>query len=295
VAGRSADRLERDERLQKHGPAALSFGLSGFPYWAPEVAGYLATGLPRESERELWFRWLQLGAFSSVLRDHYGDHQTGSPPVEMWSDDQTIEAFRFYARLHSRLAPYLYSYARVASESGLPIMRHLALNYPDDARAWMEEQQYTLGDELLVAPVIDEGARTRAVYLPNGQWVDFWNGGVFEGGREITADAPLDRIPVYARAGAILPLAADFDTLVPSDDPAVRTWSGDLIVDVMPSNGPASSTFRLYDGTQLVYRTDGMRPDLRVAGAVTRRRLEIRLPLEHDPRAVVIDGSAFEG
>ena len=84
-------------------PAALSFGLSGFPYWHPEVGGYLATGLPRASERELWFRWLQLGAFSSLLRDQYGDHQIGQEPVEVWSDDGTVEAFRFHARLRGAM------------------------------------------------------------------------------------------------------------------------------------------------------------------------------------------------
>jgi alpha-D-xyloside xylohydrolase len=273
-------------------PAALSFGLSGFPYWHPEVGGYLATGLPRDSERELWFRWLQLGAFSSLLRDQYGDHQTGSPPVEMWSDEETIEAFRFYARLHNRLLPYLYSYARIASETGLPLMRHLALNYPEDARAWTEERQYTLGDELLVAPVLEEAARTRMVYLPAGQWVDFWTGAIFEGAREIVAEAPLDRIPVYARAGALLPMAADFETLVSTVEPGVRTWTGGLVIRAMPSNGPASSTFALYDGTRMSYRTDGARSDLRLKGSPGSRDLEIRLPVASTPSQVLVDGHA---
>jgi alpha-D-xyloside xylohydrolase len=276
-------------------PAALSFGLSGFPYWHPEVGGYLADGLPRDSERELWFRWLELGAFSSLLRDQYGDHQTGSEPVEMWSDDDTIEAYRFYGRLHNSLVPYLYSYARIASETGLPLMRHLALNYPDDTRAWIEEREYTLGDELLVAPVDDEGARTRTLYLPAGRWVDFWSGAIFDGGREVTADAPLDRIPVYVRAGAIIPMAADFDTLVPAAEPGVRTWNGDLVIRVMPSNGPADSSFRLYDGTGLAYRTDGRGAVLSVRGSPAARGLEIHLPAEAPPAAVRIgDSTAAE-
>ena len=272
-------------------PAALSAGLSGLPYWHPEIGGYLAVGLPTASERELWHRWLQLGAFSTLLRDTYGDHQTGLPPVEVWSDDETIAAFRTYAQVHSSLVPYLYSYARVASETGLPLMRHLALNWPDDPRAWIEERQYTLGDDLLVAPVLEEGARTRSVYLPAGQWVDFWSGAVFEGGREVLVEAPLDRIPVFARAGAILPLAVDHDSLASATANGVQTWNGALRYQIMPSNGPVQTSFRLFDGTELAYRFDGASARFTARQAADARQLEVHLPLGAPPSEVLVDGN----
>ena len=115
-------------------PAALSFGLSGFPYWHTEVAGYVQADLSRDQERELWLRWLQMATWTSLLRDHLGDHQR--TPIDVWSDEGTLEAFRQAARVHSSLVPYLYSAAVEASQTGLPIMRYLALEFPDDPRAW---------------------------------------------------------------------------------------------------------------------------------------------------------------
>jgi hypothetical protein len=202
------------------------------------------------------------------------------------------DRFRAHARLHTALAPYLYRYAVIAHGRGLPLVRPLFLNYPDDAATYGVEDQYLLGDDLLVAPVDDEGARTRTLYLPAGGWVDFWTGAIFDGGREVTADAPLDRIPVYVRAGAIIPMAADFDTLVPAAEPGVRTWNGDLVIRAMPSNGPVGSSFRLYDGTELAYRTDGRGAILSVRWSPSPRGLEIHLPAEAPPAAVRIGDSA---
>ncbi|MCC7104053.1 MAG: glycoside hydrolase family 31 protein, partial [Chloroflexi bacterium] len=273
-------------------PAALSFGLSGFPYFHTEVGGYLAADIPHQSEYELWMRWLQVGAFTSMLRDQYGDHQTGTQPVEIWSDENTMGAFRFYAGLHNQLVPYIYSYAKIASETGLPIMRHLALNWPDQPRAWQEEQSYTLGDDILVAPVVDEGARLRRVYLPPGGWVDFWTGQLWDGDREITADAPVERLPVFVRAGAILPMATDFDTLAPASVPGVRSWNGDLVVKVMSASEPVQSVFRLYDGTQLAYRSDERSSEFTRQNAGATVAMELHLPSTSAPAQVLVDGAS---
>ncbi len=277
-------------------PAALSLGLSGFPYWHPEVGGYAGVGLPRASERELWRRWLQLGALSPVLRDNYGDHQ--GDPVEVWSDQETVAEFRRYARLHNSLVPYLYTQAKVASETGLPIVRHLALIAPNDPRAWAVEDAYALGDDLLVAPVLEEGARLRTVYLPAGTWVDWWTGRALQGGQVVTADAPLDRIPLFARAGAILPLAPDFDTLVPTADGRGTVWNGDLIVQVVAPPGEAetlpAARQRLYDGTTFGTRVQGGEITLTVADAPVERGYQVVLPADAPPARVVVDGRADE-
>jgi len=284
-------------------PAALSLGLSGFPYWHPEVGGYAGVGLPRRSERELWLRWLQLGALSPLLRDNYGDHQ--GEPVEVWSDKETIEAFRRYAGLHTSLVPYLYTQARIASETGLPIVRHLAFAAPDDPRAWGVEDTYTLGDDLLVAPVLEEGARLRTVFLPAGAWVDWWTGRAWEGGQIVTVEAPLDRIPLFVRSGTILPLAREDASLVHSEardaQPVAgdaRAWTGDLIVQVVAPSGaapPPEARQQLYDGTAFSTRIDAGRLALTVEGAPVERTYQVRLPVASPPASVSVNGQPTDG
>ncbi|HEV7666729.1 MAG TPA: TIM-barrel domain-containing protein [Chloroflexota bacterium] len=274
--GDAVMRWQGSDGLKSMVPAALSFGLSGFPYWHAEVAGYVQTDLTHDQERELWLRWLQLATWTSLLRDHLGDQPRD--PIDVWLDDGTVQAFRAAARVHASLLPYLYSLATEASQTGLPIMRYLPLEAPDDPRAWQEDQSYFLGPTFLVAPVVEPGATTRTVYLPAGEWVDYWRGTLYSGGREVTVAAPVDGSgpPVFARAGAIIPLATEHDTLVPTTSPDIRTWTGDLVVRVMPS-GPAGardSSFTLYDGTRLHWTgsslevTDNPRP----------RSIEFRAP-----------------
>jgi alpha-D-xyloside xylohydrolase len=170
-------------------------------------------------------------------------------------------------------------------------MRYMPLEVPDDPRAWAEEQSYFLGPTFLVAPVVESGATSRTVYLPRGEWVDYWRGTIFSGGKEVTVPAPLDGSgpPVFARAGAIVPLAAEYDSLVPTDDPRIRTWTGDLVIRVMPSGptGSRESSFTLYDGTQLKWNGS----TLQIESNPTPRSIELRAP---DGRVVVqrVDGAS---
>jgi alpha-glucosidase (family GH31 glycosyl hydrolase) len=269
-------RWQGPDGLQSMVPAALSFGLSGFPYWHSEVAGYVQADLDRDQERELWLRWLQLATWTSLLRDHLGDHQRA--PIDVWLDEGTVSAFRLASRVHASLIPYLYSLATQASQTGLPIMRYLALEFPDDPRAWQQEQSFLLGPNFLIAPVVEPGVTTRAVYLPPGDWVDYWRGTMYSGGQEVTVPAPLDGggPPVFARAGAIIPLAPEYDSLVPASDPDVRTWAGDLVIRVMPSGtgAPQEASFTLYDGTLLHWTGSS----LEVSANPTPRTIELRTP-----------------
>jgi alpha-glucosidase (family GH31 glycosyl hydrolase) len=281
--GDAVMRWQGPDGLQSMVPAALSFGLSGFPFWHAEVAGYVQADLTHDQERELWLRWLQLASWTSLLRDHLGDHPHS--PIDVWLDEGTVSAFRKAADVHAGLIPYLYSAAAEASQTGVPIMRYLALEVPEDDRAWQEEQSFFLGSAFLVAPVVEAGATTRKVYLPLGEWVDYWRGTIYNGGQEVTVPAPLDGSgpPVFARAGAIIPLAAAYDTLVAVDPSSgLKTWTGDLVVRVMPTgpNGSGESSFTLYDGTRLDW--DGTA--LRVTNNGTARSIELRTP---DGRAVV--------
>jgi alpha-glucosidase len=190
--------------LQSIVPAGLGAGLAGYAYWHTEVGGYVDGGLDPAGERELYLRWLQLGAFTTMLRDQYGDRR--GQPTDIWTDAETLGLWRRYARIHQALGPYLTAAAAQAQATGLPLVRHLVIAFPDDPRAWAEQQQYMLGDDLLVAPVVQAGARQRVVYLPRGDWTHWWTGRVYSGPTEVTVPAPQDQIPVFVRGGATSPL-----------------------------------------------------------------------------------------
>ena len=186
--------------LEAQIPLGLNTGMSGVPYWGTDVGGFFhsvpATG-------ELYARWFQLGAFSPIFRSHGWVWREHVP----WAHGPRVEAIcRAYAELRYRLLPYTYTLAWQAHEDGLPLMRPLVLNYPDDPRVWTLGHQFLWGDDLLVAPVTREGATTWAVYLPAGVWYDFWTGARHAGPGGITVEAPLERLPLFVRAGAIIPM-----------------------------------------------------------------------------------------
>ncbi|HEV8531936.1 MAG TPA: TIM-barrel domain-containing protein [Methylomirabilota bacterium] len=188
------------ETLDAQIPLGLNTGLSGVPYWGTDVGGFFH---PVTETGELYARWFQLGAFSPIFRSHGWVWREHVP----WAHGAEVEKIcRDYAELRYRLLPYTYTLAWQAHTLGLPFMRPLVLNYPDDPRVWQLGHEFLWGDDLLVAPVTREGARTWPVYLPAGGWYDFWSGARYEGPGGITLDAPLDRLPLLVRAGAIVPL-----------------------------------------------------------------------------------------
>jgi alpha-glucosidase (family GH31 glycosyl hydrolase) len=186
--------------LEAQLPLGLNTGLSGVPYWGTDVGGFFH---PVRETGELYARWFQLGAFSPIFRSHGWVWREHVP----WAHGPEVEAIcRRYAELRYRLLPYTYTLAWQAHRLGLPLMRPLVLNYPDDPRVWGLGHQFLWGDDLLVAPVTREGATAWPVYLPAGRWHDFWTGARHEGPGGITVPAPLDRLPLLVRAGAILPM-----------------------------------------------------------------------------------------
>jgi alpha-glucosidase len=182
-------------------PAVLNGSLSGWPYWGPDIAGFFQgkEAVKGPGEKELWIRWTEVGAMMPTMRDMYGAMKD---PVSLFTDDETLSVFRTYATLHTALKPYLYRYARIAHEQGVPIVRPLFLNYPDKAETYALQDQYLLGDDLLVAPVLEPGQTQRTLYLPAGHWRFYWTGEVHEGGRRVTVPAPLHEIPLFVREGA---------------------------------------------------------------------------------------------
>ncbi len=189
--------------------AALSGSISGFPFWAPDIGGYYGCGEGGSADEELWIRWVELGALHPVMRDHLGSKCETA--IDLWSTPATVASFRRYAILHQRLVPYIHRLAVEAVQSGRPLMRSVALVSPDDPRAYHDEFTYLLGDDLLVAPVVEPGPKHRQVFLPEGDWIDWWQGGRYRGPAIVTVAAPLDRIPLFVRAGAthLLTVSAD--------------------------------------------------------------------------------------
>ena len=136
--------------------AGISAGLSGFGVWAPDI---LSSG----SSKELWIRWTEFGALTPVMRDHLWNKPKFA--VDLWFDEETTDTFRRYARLHTSLFPYLFTYAQHAAQTGIPIMRHLMLEFSDDSKTYDTEYEYLLGEKLRAAPVVIEGARNYVRFI----------------------------------------------------------------------------------------------------------------------------------
>ena len=200
------------EALQKQVRAGLNVGLSGIPWWTTDIGGFHGGNIETPYFRELIVRWFQYGAFCPLFRLH-GHRQpaegwTSGNHNEVWSfGDGAYGIIRDLLFLRERLRPYIMAQMKLAHERGLPPMRPLFFDFPQDAAAAGVDDEFMFGPDLLVAPVLEEGARRRSVYLPAGAiWSDAWTGEAVPGGRWIEADAPLDRIPLYFRDGVQLPI-----------------------------------------------------------------------------------------
>jgi len=229
------------EALDNQPALGLAMGMAGIPSWNTDIGGF--EGGPPSPE--LYVRWMQFGAFTPIMRPH-GCQQ----PREPWAFGPEAESIvERFIRLRYRLLPYTYTLAREANLVGLPFMRPLALHYPHDLRTRDLRDEYLWGRDILVAPVTTPRATSRRVYLPAGTWYDYWTNRRIRGGRTVSAAAPLDLMPLFIRAGAIIPLAPDRPR-------AAGAWD-DLKLAVYP--GDDISAFDLYedDGESLAYK-DGI-------------------------------------
>lgn len=226
--------------------AGLSLGPSGFPFYGADTGGY-RRGPP---DKELLTRWFEQTALSTVMQ--VGTSASALP----WDktadyDDEMLGWYRTYARLHLRLFPYVWTYAQNLAVDGRAIARPLGLAYPELGAH--PDDTYLLGDALLVAPVVARGQRTRAVPLPAGNWIDWWNGKRYAGGATVTVDAPLGTLPLFMAEGSMVPmLRPTIDTMSPTTMPdaidSYATTPGILWVRVVPG---AASTFTVFDGVAL--------------------------------------------
>jgi alpha-D-xyloside xylohydrolase len=211
--------------------AGLNAGMSGISLWMSDLGGYNKRSR-WDGDDVLFVRWTEYSALSP------GMEVMSAMNLGPWDyGDEALRIFRQYSVLHMSLFPYRYAAAQESARNGLPMMRALVLMDQDDPDACEAETEYYLGPDLLVAPVLTP-VTERAVYLPEGNWIDYWTGARLTGRRTVTAAAPLDRIPLYVRAGAILPrIPEDVMTLVPQSeykDKAVKSLDNRRVYEIYP-------------------------------------------------------------
>ena len=173
----------------------LSFGLSGFSFWSHDMGGFVTA-----SPEDIYRRWLPFGFLSSHTRAH------GAPPTEPWLISESFtDAFRACAEMKYKLMPYVYAQAKDCSERGLPMVRALLVEFPQDPGAWLVEDEYMFGSQILVAPLMESG-NERMVYLPKGKWIDYQSGKVYEGGYQTIEAGEIPAI-ILVRDGSLIPHA----------------------------------------------------------------------------------------
>lgn len=175
--------------------AGLSFGLSGFSFWSHDMGGFV-----KSTPEDLYCRWLPFGFLTSHTRAH------GAPPTEPWLYDskRVQDVFRKSAEMKYRLMPYVYAQAKECTEKGLPMLRALFVEFPDDPGAWKVDDEYLFGSQILVAPLLESGITGRTVYLPEGKWIDYQTEKVYEGGWHRIEAGSLPII-MLVRDGSVLP------------------------------------------------------------------------------------------
>lgn len=198
--------------LARQIPAGLNFAVSGIPYWTTDIGGY---GWPLERNtqdpayQELYTRWYEFGAFSPIFRTH--GHRSNDTN-EVFSYGQQTPTLISYDKLRYRLLPYIYSTAWRVTNEDYTMQRPLVMDWRTNSKVRDIGDQFLFGPSILVNPVTVEGATSRFLYLPPAAgWYDFWSGGKLAGDQRILAQAPLDRIPLYVRAGAILPMGPEIE------------------------------------------------------------------------------------
>ncbi|HEV7889714.1 MAG TPA: TIM-barrel domain-containing protein [Pyrinomonadaceae bacterium] len=267
----------------------MNMGVSGVPLIGSDVGGFSGNPSP-----ELYTRWLQAAALTPLLRSH---SENGSNPHEPYSfPKEYADINRASIELRYRLLPYLYTLFNEHTRTGAPVMRPLWFEYPDDARTYLVDDEYLVGRDLLVAPVVTESVTKRRVYFPAGDnWVDWWTGKAYEGGKDADIDAPLDRLPLFARVGAVIPT-----------QPVIQH------TDEMPHKSLSLVVVRGADGASSFYEDTGdgfdfLRGSFRVVtvkldgdsirfarvGTSTRRTISLEF-LGNAPRQVLVRGRTMD-
>lgn len=256
--------------------AGLSLSASGFPFYGSDIGGF-RNGV---STTEALIRWAEYAALGTIMQLGGGGGQGTShnPWDTTLYGPEALPIYRTYARLHTDLFPYLYTYAKRAGETGVPVTRPPGMIYPGHPY----EDAFLCGDALFVAPVVEEGATTRTVTLPPGEWVDWWTGARVAGGAALTVPAPLDTLPLWRKVGEIVVLlATEVDTFVAATAPGIVSLTDPDAargVRVLVTPGEGESTFALYDGSSV--RVVGEAAAVGVEAAAGTRHRDFRFEVD---------------
>jgi alpha-D-xyloside xylohydrolase len=227
VTAWSGDVLSDWETFKRQIPAGLNYSISGMPYWTTDIGGFISGGNLNDPKfRELFVRWFQFGTFSPIFRVH----GTRWPDEnELWSYGPEAQKILVeYDKLRYRLLPYIYSQVWQVTSNHGTLMRPLVMDWRNDVDAQNTGDEYLFGPAILVSPVTTQGATSRRVYLPKATWYDFWTGAKVEGAKYVDAAAPLEKLPLYVRAGSIVPMGPtmEWSTEKPADPVEIRVYPG---------------------------------------------------------------------
>ena len=304
-AGNGNDVTDGWDQLAAQIPLMMSSGMGLIPFWSCDISGYCGDIDDYEAMSELYVRWLQFGAFNPLSRIHH----EGNNAVEPWLFGAEAEAISKKAiELKYQLFPYIYSYSRQAYDTGLPLVRALVLEYPNDEETFNLNSQFLFGEELLVAPVVEEGAAIKRVYLPKGTWFDFNQPrDRYEGEQWIDYPVELETIPLFVKQGSIIPQmpVMQFIGEMPSYP---------LLLEVFPAGINKKASFDIYedDGETNNYKADvfvtrnvqcltkrsGMEISYREAASsgfqAEKRNLVYRIHMDKQPASVLLGGQKLK-
>jgi len=229
-----------------------SLGLAGQPFVGADIGGFFG-----RSNGELLARWYQAAFLVPFCRNHKNREANDQEPWRFGTHVEEI--IRKYLKLRYRLLPYLYTVLEEAHRTGVPMFRPVLLNYPTDPDAVALDDELMVGDDLLVAPVLRPGAESRLVYLPEGVWIDYWTGARHNGHTTLRVAAPLETVPLFVRAGAVIPMGPEMN------------WVGEKPLDPL--------TFEIYPDDHghargVLYEDDGASPAY-LTGAVRRTEIGV--------------------
>lgn len=247
-------------------PMFMTLGLSGEPFVGSDVGGFIG-----RADGELLVRWYEVGFLTPFCRNHAA---MDSPDHEPWRYGKYYEdIIRRYLKLRYRLLPFLYTVLEESHRTGVPMFRPLLLNYQEDENTLGIDDEFMIGDDLLVAPILKPNLTARIVYLPPGVWFDYWTGARHEGGGMIRVDAPLETVPLFVRGGAIL-------TLGPEQNYVGEKPAGPLQFEIYPdARGEASTLLYEDDGLTEAYRQGGFRQtSLSYRHTPAGDRIDLRAP-----------------
>ncbi|SHJ62158.1 alpha-glucosidase [Clostridium cavendishii DSM 21758] len=234
------------EHLRMSVPMLLNLGMSGMSFCGTDVGGFSF-----DCTAELLSRWVQVGTFTPLFRNHSCIRTRDQEP---WAfNGETLNINRKYIKLRYKLLPYLYDLMWKGENTGLPVMRPLVLHYSNDKNVYEINDQFLFGENIMVAPILEQGKTYRSVYIPEGTWIDYWTKEKIEGGKTILKNAPLDTCPIYIKAGSIIPN-------YPEQNYIGEKEIKELTLDIYSGNGEYEhyiddgESFKYRDGEYTLYK-----------------------------------------